>query len=91
MSYGFHVMRFAALALLLFLSTSSWASAQSTTGPATLTEESIKEWEQKYPSDPWLAKTVYMPVLMYAKIPTAAGHSSMEEMKQATPPPNPGG
>ncbi|GAC1390605.1 MAG: hypothetical protein NVSMB31_07690 [Vulcanimicrobiaceae bacterium] len=52
------------------------SEGDSTTGPASLTEESIKEWEQKYPSDPWLAKTVYMLVHMYAKIPSAAGHSS---------------
>ena len=43
---------------------------------ALLTEESVKEWERHYPSDPWLDRTVYMLVHLYAKIPTPAGHDS---------------
>lgn len=50
-------------------------NSQSARGSCELTEESIKEWEQKYPSDPWLAKTVYMLVHLYAKMPAETGHT----------------
>ncbi len=41
-----------------------------------LTEDSVKEWEQHYPSDPWLEKTVYGLVHVYAKIPGESAHES---------------
>lgn len=48
-------------------------SAESVLGPASMTEESIREWEVKYPSDPWLAKTVYMLAHLYSRVPTDVG------------------
>ena len=52
------------------------AASEGALGASSLTEESIKEWEQKYPRDPWLAKTVYMLVHLYAKMPPEIGHAS---------------
>lgn len=48
---------------------------QAAVDSLTLTEESLKEWEQKYPRDPWLARTVYMLVHVYAKMPRDVGHA----------------
>lgn len=49
--------------------------SQNALGTLALTEESVKEWEQKYPRDPWLAKTVYALVHVYAKMPPEIGHA----------------
>ncbi|MDP9017534.1 MAG: hypothetical protein M3N19_04370 [Candidatus Eremiobacteraeota bacterium] len=46
-------------------------------GTAAFTEDALHEWEQKYPRDPWLAKTVAGLVHMYAKVPTAQGRAKM--------------
>jgi outer membrane protein assembly factor BamD (BamD/ComL family) len=50
-------------------------NAPNTLGTAGLTEDSIKEWEAHYPRDPWLAKTVYLVVHLYAKMPPKTGHA----------------
>ena len=52
------------------------SSADAVLGPASMTEESIREWEVKYPSDPWLAKTVYMLAHLYARVPTDVGRDA---------------
>ena len=46
-------------------------------GSAAFAEEALHEWEHKYPSDPWLAKTVAGVVHMYARVPTAGGRAKM--------------
>jgi len=40
-------------------------------------EESLHEWEHKYPSDPWLAKSVAGLVHMYSRVPTTGGRAKM--------------
>ena len=44
---------------------------------ATFAEEALHEWEHKYPTDPWLAKTVGELVHMYAQVPTVNGRLKM--------------
>jgi hypothetical protein len=52
--------------------------ARRTAGPqpagivhdATLAEDAIRDWERKYPADPWLAKDVASLVRIYAQLHT---------------------
>ncbi len=52
-------------------------TAESIFGSAAFAEEALREWEHKYPRDPWLAKTVAGLVHMYSKVPTPAGRAKM--------------
>lgn len=42
-------------------------------GSATMVEDALRDWEHKYPGDPWLAKSVYQLTSLYASIHTAEG------------------
>ena len=53
------------------------ANAEQIFGTAAFAEESLHEWEHKYPGDPWLAKTVAGLVHMYSKVPTPQGRAKM--------------
>lgn len=46
----------------------------SVMGPASLVEDAIKDWERHYPSDPWLAKDVYLLTHLYANVHNDEGH-----------------
>jgi hypothetical protein len=46
------------------------SQSQSAFGPASLLEDAIRDWERKYPADPWLAKSVYGLQRIYAQIQT---------------------
>ncbi|GAC1498518.1 MAG: hypothetical protein NVS1B14_01560 [Vulcanimicrobiaceae bacterium] len=52
-------------------------TAESIFGSAAFAEDALREWEHKYPRDPWLAKTVAGLVHMYSKVPTPAGRAKM--------------
>lgn len=45
-------------------------------GSASMVEDAMHDWENKYPADPWLAKSVYDLTALYANVHTAHGHSS---------------
>ncbi len=45
----------------------------SALGTALFVENAIRDWEAKYPADPWLARSVYQLTHVYAKIHTAGG------------------
>jgi hypothetical protein len=42
-------------------------------GSAAMVEDAIRDWERKYPADPWLAKDVYQLTVLYARIDTDHG------------------
>jgi outer membrane protein assembly factor BamD (BamD/ComL family) len=42
-------------------------------GAVTMVEDAIRDWERKYPSDPWLAKDVFALSQLYERIPTPDG------------------
>ncbi len=44
--------------------------AESIFGTADLTEDAIRDWQQKYPKDSWLPGTYYALSHMYTKVPT---------------------
>ena len=46
----------------------------SSLGTALFVENAIRDWEAKYPADPWLARSVYQLTHVYAKIHTDEGH-----------------
>ncbi len=46
----------------------------SSLGTALFVENAIRDWEAKYPADPWLARSVYQLTHVYAKIHTEEGH-----------------
>lgn len=43
-------------------------------GTASLVEDAMRDWEHKYPADPWLAKSVYELTSLYAHVRTPHGH-----------------
>ncbi len=43
-------------------------------GTALFVENAIRDWESKYPADPWLARSVYQLTHLYARIHSADGH-----------------
>jgi hypothetical protein len=43
---------------------------------AALVEDALHDWQNHYPGDPWLAKSVYQLEHMYAKVRSEAGHRS---------------
>lgn len=43
-------------------------------GTASFVEDAIRDWEAKYPSDPWLPRSVYQLTHLYARIHTGDGH-----------------
>ena len=45
-------------------------------GSAAMVEDALRDWEQKYPEDPWLAKSVYQLTSLYAQVRTTHGQSS---------------
>ena len=44
-------------------------------GSAAMVEDALRDWERKYPQDPWLAKDVYQLTSLYSHVHTAHGHS----------------
>jgi hypothetical protein len=42
-------------------------------GSAAMVEDAIRDWEHKYPADPWLAKDVYQLTVLYSRIDTDHG------------------
>lgn len=44
-------------------------------GSAVMVEDAMRDWEHKYPADPWLAKSVYDLTSLYANVHTVHGHS----------------
>jgi hypothetical protein len=44
-------------------------------GSAVMVEDAMRDWEHKYPADPWLPKSVYDLTSLYANVHTAHGHS----------------
>lgn len=45
-------------------------------GSASMVEDALRDWEHKYPADPWLAKSVYELTALYARVHTAHGRES---------------
>jgi hypothetical protein len=45
-------------------------------GAAAMVEDAMRDWERKYPADPWLAKSVYDLTDLYARVHTAHGHQN---------------
>lgn len=45
-------------------------------GDAAMVEDALRDWEHKYPDDPWLAKSVYQLTSLYAQVHTSHGQSS---------------
>jgi hypothetical protein len=45
-------------------------------GAASMVEDALKDWEHKYPADPWLAKNVFELTSLYARVHTAHGQDS---------------
>lgn len=43
-------------------------------GTALFVENAIRDWEAKYPADPWLARSVYQLTHVYARIHTPDAH-----------------
>ncbi len=43
-------------------------------GAAAFVENAIRDWQAKYPADPWLARSVYQLTHLYARIQTADAH-----------------
>lgn len=43
-------------------------------GSAVMVEDAMRDWEHKYPADPWLAKNVYELTELYARVHTPHGH-----------------
>jgi len=54
--------------------TYSPAAGPAALGTAAFVEDAIRDWEAKYPADPWLARSVYQLTHVYAEIHTADGH-----------------
>lgn len=50
-------------------------TSESVMGPASLVEDAIKDWERHYPSDPWLAKDVYLLTHLYANVHSDDGRT----------------
>src|SRR5579884_2790477 len=44
-------------------------------GSAAMVEDALRDWEHKYPADPWLAKSVYDLTALYAHVTTPHGHA----------------
>jgi hypothetical protein len=44
------------------------AHAESVLGIANLTEDALSDWEKKYPSDPWIPKTLFSLERMYSVV-----------------------
>jgi hypothetical protein len=45
-------------------------------GPAGFVEDSIRDWEHKYPADPWLPRNVFLLERLYSQIHTNDGQRS---------------
>lgn len=50
-------------------------AAKNVLHDAEMTEDAIRDWERKYPADPWLARDVAGLVHVYAKLPVGAARS----------------
>jgi hypothetical protein len=44
-------------------------------GAAAMVEDAMRDWERKYPADPWLAKSVYELTDLYARVHTSHGRA----------------
>jgi hypothetical protein len=42
-------------------------------GSAAFVEDALKDWEHKYPQDPWLPKNVYQLTQLYSQVHTNEG------------------
>jgi len=42
-------------------------------GPLSFVTDAMKDWEQKYPSDPWIAKDLFALEVVYLRVPTDEG------------------
>lgn len=42
-------------------------------GSAAMVEDAVRDWEHKYPADPWLARSVYQLTALYARVHTPHG------------------
>jgi hypothetical protein len=45
-------------------------------GSAATVEDAMRDWEHKYPADPWLPKSVYELTSLYANVHTPHGYSN---------------
>ena len=43
-------------------------------GSASMVEDALRDWEHKYPADPWLPKDVFKLTVLYSHIHTDHGH-----------------
>ena len=43
-------------------------------GTAAFVEDAIRDWQSKYPADPWLPRTVYQLTHLYARVHSDGGH-----------------
>lgn len=42
-------------------------------GPLSYVSDAVKDWEQRYPSDPWIAKDLFALESVYLRVPTDEG------------------
>ena len=42
-------------------------------GPLSFVKDAVRDWEQKYPSDPWIAKDLLALETVYLRVPTDEG------------------
>jgi len=42
-------------------------------GPLSFVTDAMKDWEQKYPTDPWIAKDLFALEVVYLRVPTDEG------------------
>ena len=43
-------------------------------GSAAMVEDAIRDWQAKYPADPWLPRSVYQLTHLYARVHSGDGH-----------------
>jgi hypothetical protein len=49
-------------------------NTEAVLGSAAFVEDAMRDWEHKYPADPWLAKSVYQLTDLYSRVHTVHGH-----------------
>ncbi len=57
-------------------------SGEAVLGSATMVEDAVRDWERKYPADPWLAKSVYELTSLYARVHTDRGRDDAQRALQ---------
>ena len=45
-------------------------------GAAAFVEDALRDWEHKYPADPWLAKSIYQLSALYSHVHTDHGQQN---------------